>query len=515
MATLFVSNIAPVGAPGGLTLVLSTLPSRIQEGAFGGIRLGLNVTNASTTLYTINWNVTDPSGTTTTSTNSTTSTGPSWSVFTNYPGAFGGQTNLVGVYRVSVSATPVLMSPVVTTGQFQVGLTNNTTYQRTVPVLIQASGYIPFDNVNINITQGSISATNFPTTKRADTNGLISLTWQTTVGTPLGSYLLTMSGTSTPTKNPPDSQTFTIYPTNFTISGLWLSKGSVERTEPLEFRFNATYLNSSPVSSGSATIQITEPNGTTHTTAASYDSSLKTFRAFYSTALGSATGPWTSSINANNFDDGLGNGGPLSPASTNFNVQSASLIVSRLTYNVTYSPGTIIPIYARITTPGAVSFTTGSVSATITSFGQEIVGPLSLVYDSSRAEWSGSYRVNATDPSGTWLMTVTASDAYGNTGQNSTSLFVNTPGPQGPQNPSAFSLLSSWTFWLLVLALIATGFGILILRSRGASHREVKIDVQAIKHQADQVKSDDFLQSIQAQLKRRTERIAAEKEKHD
>jgi hypothetical protein len=171
----------------------------------------------------------------------------------------------------------------------------------------------------------------------------------------------------------------------------------------------------------------------------------------------------------------------------------------------------ILPIYARITTPGATGFTQGTVTATISSFGQKIAGPLSLVYDPSRGEWSGSYKVNGTDPSGTWLVTIAASDGYGNSGQNSASLSVNTSGAMRP----AESFFYTWTFWLLVLALFVIGFGMLILRTRGVSHREVKLDVQAIKHQADQVKSDDFLQSIQAQLKRRAEKNAAEKEKHD
>jgi hypothetical protein len=171
----------------------------------------------------------------------------------------------------------------------------------------------------------------------------------------------------------------------------------------------------------------------------------------------------------------------------------------------------ILPIYARISTPSTASFTQGTVTATITSSGKKIAGPLSMVYDPSRGEWSGSYKVNATDPSGTWVVTIAASDGYGNTGQNSASLSVNTTGTQNP----AQSILSSWAFWLLVLALIVIGFGILMMRFRGVSHREVKLDVQAIKHQADQVKGDDFLQSIQAQLKRRAEKIAAEKERHD
>lgn len=523
VSTLFAFNVAIVNAPGGLNLVLSSLPSRIQEGATGGVQLVLNVTNASTlTAYTINWSVTDPSGITTTSTNSTTTTtGTSFVIFTRYPAAFGGSVNLAGTYNVSVSATPLLGTPVVTTGHFQVGLTDNTTYQRTALVLVKASGYLSLDNVTINLTQGPNPVPNFPTIRRADTNGLISLTWQTLVGSALGTYLLTMSGTSTPPKTPADSQTFAVTPTNATIGGIWLNKTSVERSQTVEFRFNATYLNGSPVTSGSATLLLTEPDGiTTHVVTASYDSPLKTLRGFYASTLGSATGVWTGTINVDSFDDGFGNGGPLSPVVTTLSIQTASLTVTAATYNATYTQGKIIPLYAKITAPSGATFTQGTVSATITSFGQRIVGPLGLIYNASSTEWSGGYRINATDPSGTWKMAIVASDGYGNSGQNSTSLFVNTPTPPlGPpgQSPQPFSVFSSWIFWLLVLVLVAVGFGILIFKRRGAFHREVKIDVQAIKHQADQVKGDDFLQSIQAQLKRRTERMAAEKEKerHD
>jgi hypothetical protein len=495
----------------GPTFVLSSLPPRIQEGAAGGERLVLNVTNAiNPSVYNFIWTITDPAGTAKTSTNSTTSTGPSWLVYTNFPAAFGASTNLLGTYKINVTETVHSAGASVATGQFQVGLTDNTTYRRTSPVLIRATGYLPLENATINLTQGSTSVPNFPTTKKADTNGLISFSWQTSVGTPLGNYLLTISGQTT-TKTPPDSQAFSVYPTNVTISGLWLNKGSIQRSQTLEFRFNATYLNGSPASSGTATIRITEPNGTNHTVAGSYDAFFQTFRAFYVTTLGSTAGVWIGTIDLNGFDDGLSNGGPLIPVFTNFNVQPASLTVSAVSYNATYSSGMILPIYARIAIPSAASFTQGTVTATIASSGRKIAGPLSMVYDPSRGEWSGSYKVNATDPSGTWVVTIAASDGYGNTGQNSASLSVNTTGAQNP----AQSILSSWAFWLLVLALIVIGFGILMMRFRGVSHREVKLDVQAIKHQADQVKGDDFLQSIQAQLKRRAEKIAAEKERHD
>ncbi len=510
MSTLSSFNIAPANGAGP-NFVLSSLPTRIQEGSPGGVRLVLNVTNAiNPSVYNFIWTVTDPAGTSRTSTNSTTSTGPSWFVFSNYPAAFAASIDLAGFYKINVTETVHSAGASVATGQFQVGLTDNASYQRTTPVLIRASGYLPLENVTINLTQGSTSVPNFPTIRKADTNGLITLSWQTLIGTPLGSYSLTISG-ATSTKTPPDLQAFTVSPTNVTINGLWLNRGAIQRSQTLEFRFNATYLNGSPALSGSAPIRITEPNGTNHTVTASYDSTLQTFRAFYATVLTSTTGVWIGTVDVNSFGDGLNNGGPLSPVFTNFNVQPASLTVSAVSYNATYSSGMIVPIYARITTPAATGFTQGTVTATITSFGQKIAGPLSLVYDPSRGEWSGSYKVNATDPSGTWLVSISAADGYGNTGQNSASLSVNTSGPQNPTQ----SFLSSWTFWLLVLALIVIGFGILIFRTRSVSHREVKLDVQAIKHQADQVKSDDFLQSIQAQLKRRTERIAAEKEKHD
>ncbi len=429
---------------------------------------------------------------------------------TNYPAT---STKLVGLYNISVTVTPLAGTPTATSGHFQVGLTDKAIYQRTSTVSIRATGYQPLDNVTVNLTQGPNPVPTFPTIKKADTSGTVSLTWQTSVATLLGIYSLTMSGMTTPPKTPQDSQPFTVTPTNVTINRLWLNKSSLERSQGLEFRFNATYLDGSLATSGTATIRTTEPNGiTTHTVTAFYDPTLQTFRAYYSTTLGSATGAWTGTIDINTFDDGLSNGGPLSPVVTQFNVQPASLAVTEVTYNVTYSPGTTVPIDASILTPGGTSFTQGTVNATIVSFGQKIAGPLGLTYNVSTAEWSGSYKVNASDPTGTWVVTVTASDGYGNNGQSSASLFVTGQSGKNSTQPSFFL---TWTFWLLVLALMAAGFGMLILRSGKASHQEVKLDVQAIKRQADQVKGDDFLQSIQAQLKRRADRIAAEKEKHD
>jgi len=150
VSTLSSFNITPANGAGP-NFVLSSLPARIQEGATGGVKLVLNVTNAANpSVYNFIWAVTDPAGVSRTSTNSTASTTSSWSVFTNYPAAFSGSTNLVGVYRINVTETVHSAGASVAIGQFQVGLTDSASYQRTAPVVIRASGYVPFDNVTIN-----------------------------------------------------------------------------------------------------------------------------------------------------------------------------------------------------------------------------------------------------------------------------------------------------------------------------------------------------------------------------
>ncbi len=146
VSTLSSFNIAPANGAGP-NFVLSSLPTRIQEGSPGGVRLVLNVTNAiNPSVYNFIWTVTDPAGTSRTSTNSTTSTGPSWFVFSNYPAAFAASIDLAGFYKINVTETVHSAGASVATGQFQVGLTDNASYQRTTPVLIRASGYLPLEN---------------------------------------------------------------------------------------------------------------------------------------------------------------------------------------------------------------------------------------------------------------------------------------------------------------------------------------------------------------------------------
>jgi hypothetical protein len=68
---------------------------------------------------------------------------------------------------------------------------------------------------------------------------------------------------------------------------------------------------------------------------------------------------------------------------------------------------------------------------------------------------------------------------------------------------------------LIVLLVAALGFIILITRRKGVTRREVKLDLSAIKTQADKVKGDDFLQSVREQLQRKKHEVGLEKSDHD
>ena len=505
-------GLSPVRAAGE-TYSLAATPSRVVEGYPAGIRLVLTVSNSQTGLYAFTWAVTNPAGTVSSITMNTLSMGGSWNETGGYPSSFSGTSlNLVGTYSINIAEVTPSVITSVASASFQVGLTNNPTYQRTSIVAITGAGYIAGDNVTIQILRGSTPATGFPTWRIA-TGGVFSFLWQTAPNTPLGTYNVTLSGQSTATKTPPDSQLFTIYATNATINTLSTKQGTVSRTQETELKFNATYLTGLPATTGSAQVILTEPNSaTSHILTAVYDSTASSFTCYYNTTLSSPTGLWSASLSPNSFDDGYGNVGPAVSVSTTFAVQPAILSVSDRSFNQSYTSGNIISIISRVQDPSGATFTQGTVTATISLGGRIVAGPIQLSFDQTRGDWTGSYKVANSDPAGTWSTVVTAQDSYGNSGQTSASFNVSTQGP-------VQSFISTWLWLIAILAVIGTGFAILILRKNKTTHQEVKLDLQAIHRKADEVKSDDFLQSIQAQLKRRTDMMAAEKktreEKHD
>ena len=522
LLTVFLSlslsmGTAPLAHGASETFNLNTSPARTTEGNSTGISSTLTVTNAMTSItYSFTWTVRDPAGTSTVATKSVISTVSSWSLTAKYPSDFSGSLNLTGTYTVNVAENLPSVNASVANGQFQVGLTDSVSYQRTSTVRVYGSGYLPSDNVTIGLLAGATAVPGFPAWRLADTSGRFSFSWQTVPSTPTGSYSVRLTGKNTPAKTPLDLQGFTVTLASMSINSLWGSPSIVPRTRTVEFRFNATYPSALAANTGSAPVRLTEPDGVTiHVVTAFYDNTVNSFRTTYATGLGSTAGPWTATLAPGSFYDSFGNVGPVAASSLGFTVNTASLVVTISPFNGPYVAGSIIPIDVRVVTPAGGNYTVGSVNATLTYVGGYVTAPFSLVYDQSRGMWSGSYKVNSTNPSGTWLLTVSAGDSYGNGGSHNTSfnVSVTSSGPGTP--PGGNSIITSWLPWIVLLVALGLGFGTLIFRHLNVTSREVKLDVQAIKQKAKQVASGDFLQSIQAQLKRRSERIAEEKENHD
>lgn len=495
----------------GETFAFNAAPQRINEGNSTGVNLVVTVTNAQTpTAYSFTWTVRDPAGTSKTTTKNTLSTASSWSLSAKYPVDFsaGQYLNLTGTYTLTIAENLPSVNSSIATGRFQVGITDYTSYQRTSQVKISASGYLPSDNVTINFVKGTTTVPGFPTSRIADATGRVTLAWPTAPSTPTGSYAASLVGTTTPIKVPPDLQNFTITPANITINGLWSNPGQVERTQRLDLRFNASYPNGVLATSGLSQIRLVEPDGTTvHFVTAAYNNSVNSFRIIYQAPLSAPIGDWTASLDTNSFDDGFGNLGPVTSKTVGFNLNIAVITVIVQTPNSVYNVGNTISIIVHAITPSGQNYTSGTVTATLAYSGNNLAAPIMLVYDQTQGRWTGSYTIKSTDPSGTWLLTVTARDPFSNLGVTTTSFNANTPNTPG----TGTSLITGWLPWIVLLVALGLGFATLILRRHNVSRREVTLDVQAIKTKANEVKSDNFLQSIQAQLKRRTDRMQAEK----
>jgi hypothetical protein len=491
---------------------MTSTPNRILESNPSGVTIAVSVSNAvysPPTPYVFSWAVRDPSGSSRSATSNVVSMTSSWSFSVIYPTNFSGASlNLPGVYSVNVSETLPASSPNVVTGAFIVGITDSATYQRTYPVRMQAGGYLPTDIVNVTVTRFGSPVPVFSASKLADNNGLVTMSWPTLPSTNTGNYAVTVVGKNTPPKGATDSQQFVVYPTNITATAFSPGKTSLERSEVQGFMFNATYLVGLPATQISPMIRLTEPDGsTTHLTPGFYNSSLGGYTAAFAIPISVQTGTWTAYLDQKSLSDPYGNAGPLQTASITFNVLPATLSVSLLSSSRDFAVGETLPLQATVVTSGGTSFTQGTVQAVITLSGQHVGSPLSLTYDPTRGEWIGSYKVSPSDPSGAWLVTVSASDTYGNTGQSSVVDTISVPSTQ------SFSMF--WSYLVIVLLVAALGFIILITRKRGLTRREVKLDIQAIKTQADKVKGDDFLQSIQEQLKRKKQQMGLERKDHD
>src|SRR5213593_3329304 len=122
-------------------------------------------------------------------------------------------------------------------------------------------------------------------------------------------------------------------------------------------------------------------------------------------------------------------------------------------------------------------------SAFVSTPGRPVGNQVNLLYDTSQSKWVGSYTVSTNDPSGVWVVKVSGSDPYGNSGSGSTSSLVTVVVPPGQG--------SSFTVWFLTaLAAIAAGLlvGLLLFRRKRTFRHHLQVDLAAVGQEASRVK---------------------------
>ena len=162
--------------------------------------------------YTYYWAVVDPYGNNTSVSSTTIAASSTFTLTEVYPRDFGigAAIKLVGRYGVAVFQALGSSYRFATAGAFDIGLTDKLFYQRTEPISIKASGYNANDKVNVTITKEWKPVPGYPKVIVADTNGNVGTNWLTTANIPAGNYTVTLVGTTTRAKTPPDSQWFII-----------------------------------------------------------------------------------------------------------------------------------------------------------------------------------------------------------------------------------------------------------------------------------------------------------------
>lgn len=492
-------GFAPVHAATQYTLTLS--PSRTQEQTLPGVALTFTVTGATTGQpYSFTFTVTDPSNAKSNANRTTVAPGPTFSFLLTYPTDFtGGSIKYVGQYNVLVVQAGSIGS-IVASSHFTVGLTDKSSYQRTFPISIKADAYSPNETLTVNITHQSVAAPNFPAIINADPRGNLAFSWQTDPDLPTGNYTVTVTGAST-VKVVRDLQSFWLYPTNVTVNQIFSLPSSLMRTQIALLSFSADYLGGGMVQSGAATMIVKQPDGTTQSTpSASYNATSGLFSASYHVPLTALLGDWTATVKRDSIYDGFGNGGPDSSPSTTFTVVPASLSVNLTFTRGAIATGNVVAIYSTITSPDGASFTAGTVSAFVSPPGRTVGNQVNLLYDTSQSKWVGSYTVSATDPSGLWVVQVSASDPYGNSGSGSTSSLVTVVLP-----PAQGSTLTVWFLTAFGAIAAALLLGFLLLKRKRTFRHHLQVDLQAVGQEASRFKNQEFFKSIKEQLEKHRE----------
>jgi hypothetical protein len=489
---------APIGPPSG-TYTLTPVPYSTQEG--NSVDLVLYASGVTAGIqYQFIFHVKDPASKVwNSSAQSITPTTSSFTLLQTYPSSsFQGTTSFVGQYNAWVNQTmPLSTGSGVASAHFIIQLTDKSEYQRTQTVSIQGDGYKPGDSVTVNIVRQTGSLLVSSQIVTASPSGVVAATWKVPKNASIDIYSVSLSGVSTPAKSPPDLQTFGVSVATISMTSLSSTNSTYQRTQTMQFSFRPLYPSGETATNGAAVITLTRPDGKTISlTTLPFDNTSQTFSAVYTTFRDNQTGTWTGTLRANGYVDAYGNYGPYSTLSTSPQLQPAQLSISIATSSNAQT-GQPIRLNATIAYPDDTVFQSGRVSAFFTYTAGGHNDSIPIAYDSTLQLWIGSYTPQPGEPGGLWSITVVASDtplSPANSGSASRVVTL-----QGSSAPSA-SLPLYW--FAIIAALIAAAFIGLFLafRRRRVTHARLKIDLEAVKSEADRIEDNDFFKSVKDQL---------------
>ena len=191
---------------------VAPVPSTVQEG--NSLTLNVNVTGGQTdTSYTANIAVMLPSPLNTTYSKiinlGTSNEKGTASAQVTFPDTSftpsGSLTNFAGTYTVYFNQSQSLAQ-----STFTVNFIDASTYHRSQTVVVRATGYQPNDPATITITSVKSGSTPLDTVSAtASADGIISANWVVSSSADVGDYTIKITPQNTP-KLIPDSQTFTV-----------------------------------------------------------------------------------------------------------------------------------------------------------------------------------------------------------------------------------------------------------------------------------------------------------------
>lgn len=490
LLALLVTSVPSASAEG---YAVTVNPSIVQEG--GSVTISLSVTGAQPgTRYEFIVAVLDSSTTlhTSTAAHNTTASQSSFVVSKIYPNDFPvpASTQYVGSYQIFVDQTRPVAVPNVGSASFNARMSDKTSYERTQTVQVRASGYNSGEQVATDIRVGTFSVAGYPTTQVADSQGMVGFTWQISTNATIGTYRLSINGTTTQ-KSTPDLENFDVRVATLTLTELTTGKNLYSRGEKVTVALTAIYPGGTSVDSGNTTVSIRRPSGAVFSLAAKFNFTSGRFETLVILNKTDEVGYWMVSVLQNGMDDGFGNTGPSVARQVTITVQTLQLQVNVNIDGADLSRGDVFAIRAMVSYPDGTSVTSGAAIATIL-YGGDPLRDISLQYYSNEAYWEGTYVVRSDDPAGDWVVRVAVSDDASpvNTGVASAPVTITEP------------WLTSSLF--LYIPLVGAGVGALALflfmSRRRVTRKQLKVDLQVIESEVKKIQEKDFFKSISDQL---------------